>query len=301
MWMADKPLPQEKLADELGTLVHCFPDPAVAIQFFGMFLRTMSLEWYGIDQWRIDKFMMVCSHHNHGKDCINLMFFFTFQLVRRVTRQMFLVLHQLEWDEQLIELLNGQLEESVLKTATSNGFYMHFTELYPEELAKVKWQSLNFKGTTVVLYCFQVSGGNIPASSVTFLLKPFAIFIAKPRNLRVAWHTVKHIFNNLLFQSELGRAFQDKFEAWKEVSFFVNLECETFYGFDCFVQLGFPGKSIDDLELVDDGESDEETAGIDSHDVKSDEDDEADEDDENDEADEDEESGNADAANEGKY
>lgn len=59
MWMADKPLPQEKLADELGTLVHCFPDPAVAIQFFGMFLRTMSLEWYGIDQWRIDKFMMV--------------------------------------------------------------------------------------------------------------------------------------------------------------------------------------------------------------------------------------------------
>lgn len=59
MWMADKPLPQEKLADELGTLVHCFPDPAVAIQFFGMFLRTMSLEWYGIDQWRIDKFMVV--------------------------------------------------------------------------------------------------------------------------------------------------------------------------------------------------------------------------------------------------
>lgn len=59
MWMADKPLPQEKLADELGTLVHSFPDPAVAIQFFGMFLRTMSMEWYGIDQWRIDKFMMV--------------------------------------------------------------------------------------------------------------------------------------------------------------------------------------------------------------------------------------------------
>lgn len=64
-----------------------------------------------------------------------------------------------------------------------------------------------------------MSGGDIPVSSVTILLKPFAVFIAKPRNLRVAWHTVKHIFNNLLFQSELGREFQDKFEAWKEVSF----------------------------------------------------------------------------------
>lgn len=58
---------------------------------------------------------------------------------------MFLVLHQLDWDEQLIELLNEQLEESVLKTATSNGFYMHFTELYPEELAKVQLQFLKFQ------------------------------------------------------------------------------------------------------------------------------------------------------------
>lgn len=177
MWMADKPLPQEKLADELGTLIHCFPDPVVATQFFGAFLRTMALEWFGIDQWRIDKFMM---------------------LVRRMTRQMFATLHQLEWDEDLIEVLNGELNETILKSSTSNGFYMHFTELYIEELAKV-------------------SGGNIPKSSVSALLKPFALFVAKPRNLRVAWHTVKHIFNNLLFQSEMGREYQEKFEAWKQV------------------------------------------------------------------------------------
>lgn len=57
---------------------------------------------------------------------------------------MLLVLHQLEWDEHLIELLNTQLKESVLKTATSNGFYMHFIELYPEELAKVKLQFIKY-------------------------------------------------------------------------------------------------------------------------------------------------------------
>jgi ribosomal RNA-processing protein 1 len=59
MWMSDKPLVQEELAEDLGSLVHCFPDVKVGIQFFRNFLETMCLEWFGIDQWRIDKFMMV--------------------------------------------------------------------------------------------------------------------------------------------------------------------------------------------------------------------------------------------------
>jgi ribosomal RNA-processing protein 1 len=59
MWMSDKPLVQEELAEDLGSLVHCFPDLKVGIQFFRNFLETMCLEWFGIDQWRIDKFMMV--------------------------------------------------------------------------------------------------------------------------------------------------------------------------------------------------------------------------------------------------
>lgn len=67
MWMSDKPLVQEELAEDLGSLIHCFPDIKVGIQFFRNFLETMCLEWFGIDQWRIDKFMMVslvfhCSH-----------------------------------------------------------------------------------------------------------------------------------------------------------------------------------------------------------------------------------------------
>jgi ribosomal RNA-processing protein 1 len=59
MWMSDKPLVQEELSEELGSLVHCFPDIKISIQFFQQFLETMCLEWFGIDQWRIDKFMMV--------------------------------------------------------------------------------------------------------------------------------------------------------------------------------------------------------------------------------------------------
>lgn len=61
MWMSDKPLVQEGLADGLSLLNHCFSDPLVSVKFFGAFLETMCLEWFGIDQWRIDKFMMVRS------------------------------------------------------------------------------------------------------------------------------------------------------------------------------------------------------------------------------------------------
>jgi hypothetical protein len=59
MWMSDKPLVQEELTEDLGSLIHCFPDIKVGVQFFRNFLETMCLEWFGIDQWRIDKFMMV--------------------------------------------------------------------------------------------------------------------------------------------------------------------------------------------------------------------------------------------------
>lgn len=59
MWMSDKPLVQEELSEDLGSLLHSFPDVKVGIQFFKNFLETMCLEWFGIDQWRLDKFMMV--------------------------------------------------------------------------------------------------------------------------------------------------------------------------------------------------------------------------------------------------
>lgn len=59
MWMSDKPLVQEELAEDLGGLLHLFATPEVSLQFYEIFLETMNREWYGIDQWRIDKFMMV--------------------------------------------------------------------------------------------------------------------------------------------------------------------------------------------------------------------------------------------------
>lgn len=203
MWMSDKPLPQEELAESIASLVHSFGRPEISIQYFSSFLKTMSIEWFGIDQWRIDKFMM---------------------LVRRSVRQMFVLLHKHNWNETLIDQLNEEISQTVMKSSGSIGFFMHFTELYIEEVAKV-------------------SGGSLPVSSVTALIKPFATYIAKPRDPKLAKHAIKHVFTGLLFQSELGREYQEKFEAWKE--------------------LGFPGTSIDELEKFEEEEEadDEEDVG----------------------------------------
>lgn len=182
MWMSDKPLPQEQLANNIATLVHVFAQPSVAVEFFGAFLQTMSTEWFGIDQWRIDKFMM---------------------LVRRCARQILVLVHRHDWPLTLIEQLNGQLTGTVLRSSASIGFFMHFTELWLEEVAKV-------------------SQGELPAVAVTALLQPFGTYLGRPRDAKLCRHVIKHVFNYLLFQSELGREYQDRFEAWKSVGFAGN-------------------------------------------------------------------------------
>lgn len=60
------------------------------------------------------------------------------QLVRRVTRQVFVVLHRNKWDRKLIKQLNEHVEKSILDKSTSIGFLMHYTEIFLDELAKVK-------------------------------------------------------------------------------------------------------------------------------------------------------------------
>lgn len=59
MWMSDKPLVQELLAEELSRLVHLFPLRDDAVTFTDTFFITMAREWNSIDNIRKDKFMMV--------------------------------------------------------------------------------------------------------------------------------------------------------------------------------------------------------------------------------------------------
>lgn len=182
MWMSDKPLPQESLATKIAALLHSFDQIESCLQFYAMFLKTMALEWNGIDQWRIDKFMM---------------------LVRKVTREMLSIIQSKDWDGEIISKFATQLNETVLSEGTPRGLFMHFVELFFEEVGKV-------------------SNGDIEPESVTNLLRPFMLYVASQKDYKLIHCVNKHVFNYLLFQSETGREYSEKYDAWKSVSFRLN-------------------------------------------------------------------------------
>lgn len=59
MWMSDKMLIQEELAESLSKLVHCFHEKNTIVLYTSCALKTLAKEWFGIDQYRLDKFSMV--------------------------------------------------------------------------------------------------------------------------------------------------------------------------------------------------------------------------------------------------
>lgn len=51
---------KEQCAENISQLLH-LPTAEQSLVFFKCFLQTMVNEWFGIDQHRIDKFLMVCN------------------------------------------------------------------------------------------------------------------------------------------------------------------------------------------------------------------------------------------------
>ncbi|NXY85526.1 RRP1B protein, partial [Alcedo cyanopectus] len=118
MWMQDKPLLQEELANNISQLIHVIQNTETRHLFIQTFWQTMKREWNGIDNLRLDKFYM---------------------LMRMILRQSFEVLKRKEWDESLMELFL-QLQMKEVMEADSNapiGIKFHFIDIYLSELAKV--------------------------------------------------------------------------------------------------------------------------------------------------------------------
>lgn len=59
MWMQDKMMLQEELADRIGGLINIFTSEQEKVRFVGCFMKSLSKEWPHIDRWRMDKFLMV--------------------------------------------------------------------------------------------------------------------------------------------------------------------------------------------------------------------------------------------------
>ncbi|NXU51959.1 RRP1B protein, partial [Turnix velox] len=118
MWMQDKPLLQEELADNISQLIHVIQNTEARHLFIQTFWQTMNREWNGIDNLRLDKYYM---------------------LMRRILRQSFEVLKRNEWDESLIELFLPLLMKEVMEPDSNapNGIKFHLIDIYLDELAKV--------------------------------------------------------------------------------------------------------------------------------------------------------------------
>lgn len=90
MWFCDKPIPQQNLAGNLGTL---FSEvvPSEALQTFHQaFWAVLLKEWHSIDKWRVDKYLM---------------------LVRRVLRHLLFRLAAEDWLQDKIDEFLAVLSE----------------------------------------------------------------------------------------------------------------------------------------------------------------------------------------------
>ncbi|XP_029670914.1 ribosomal RNA processing protein 1 homolog [Formica exsecta] len=179
MWMSDKMLVQEELAESLSKLVHCFDSKDTILLYTSCALKTLAIEWFGIDQYRLDKFLM---------------------LIRRILRQTFVTYKDKSWDIKWVTELSQMFLQLFLHPKTGLGFNLHMIEIYLQELAKV-------------------SNGNIPECVVHEFIKPFVIYLMTTDDERQMKHIIQHVFRYLIFQSDVGLDYMEKFEAWKRAGF----------------------------------------------------------------------------------
>merc|ERR1719232_841836 len=118
-WMSDTPLVQEELAENMSSFISSFKSKESSIVFIKSFLSTFGREWFGIDRWRVDKFMM---------------------FTRRFLRSIFKFVAKHDWQDDLILEVTDLFEKDVVLCPQSKcniGFKLHVTDVFLEELAKV--------------------------------------------------------------------------------------------------------------------------------------------------------------------
>jgi ribosomal RNA-processing protein 1 len=118
MWMCDRPLPQQALANSLADLVAILPS-ASQIPFLRAFWQTMQREWTNIDVLRMEKFLL---------------------LTRRYLGASFKLLRDAAWQESVVREHVALLEElpcEVEDARIPNGMRFHVIDIFVDELERV--------------------------------------------------------------------------------------------------------------------------------------------------------------------
>jgi ribosomal RNA-processing protein 1 len=124
---------------------------------------------------------------------------------------MLFALKNSEWDEETLKQFAVALNKTVFQmNKCPKGLIFHICDIYVEEIAKV-------------------AQGDLTEDRTHLLIEPFLVFYAKQSDALILKHVEKNIIEQLLYQSELGQSYQEKFDIWK--------------------QANFPTRSIDDIEI----------------------------------------------------
>ncbi|KAJ6259477.1 hypothetical protein Dda_5114 [Drechslerella dactyloides] len=124
MWLSDRPRTQQRLADELASLVDVIK-PHNVFTFLEAFWMTMTREWTSIDSLRMDKFML---------------------LVRRYLTASLRYLHGNGWSDENLRKNNEIMEMLPLHPTDAkmpDGLRYHVLDIYLDELVKVAKEEEN--------------------------------------------------------------------------------------------------------------------------------------------------------------
>ncbi|MCP9262599.1 Nucleolar protein,Nop52 [Dirofilaria immitis] len=161
MWMQDKMLWQEHLADNIASLLNLFEREKESVLFIKCMLITISNEWSRIDRWRMDKFLM---------------------LIRRLVRALFLRLRSKNWKTAITDMYINAFKDCVISNdkSFSEGLKFHFASVYLDELD---------------------GAGGLRPDQVTELLKPYAELLADETLSKYLFDSIiQEIFLSILHQ-----------------------------------------------------------------------------------------------------
>ncbi|KIH60439.1 nucleolar protein,Nop52 [Ancylostoma duodenale] len=138
LWMQDKMLLQEELADRISQLLLVFSNEEERVLFIQSTFKSLAKEWNHIDRWRMDKFLM---------------------MMRRVLRVLFKHLSSLKWKKSIRDLYWNAFCRTTMSPDRSfpDGLKFHFASLILDEMD---------------------NAGGINKKQVTACLKPFADLLA---------------------------------------------------------------------------------------------------------------------------
>lgn len=136
MWMSDKPFVQQELANSIAGLVHCFARRDQSLMFMDAFFKTMAREWFAIDRFRLEKFMM---------------------LVRRCFRQGVAFSYRDAWCNENITAFCDMLQSTALCPNSEEiplGLRLHVIDVFLQELARMHGGELTPEQATLFLQPF---------------------------------------------------------------------------------------------------------------------------------------------------